>query len=280
MARRRAPWIAVALVLLSIGAWVARSDPPAGFPPVATWNIENFPREPTQPRRAAEAIGALGVPVVAVQEIRSPARLVGAIHDLLGTHWAFATHAGSTHRVGLLVDTRRYEVARVRVHDEVRVIRGGRPALEVELRPRDGGRPLAFFVVHLKSGPGGEAVRRAQLQALAPIVAAREGPVTVLGDFNPVSDADRRDLDRFAIVTGLRWNSSGLGCTAYFPDHGRCRGVALDHVMSDARGAVAARGACETVGCEPGDQCPTGEVSDHCPVVFSPRRPRSPPTEE
>ncbi|MEM6931529.1 MAG: endonuclease/exonuclease/phosphatase family protein [Myxococcota bacterium] len=275
MAKR---WILPASLALLLAGWGLSR--PAAVAPMATFNIENFPREPTQPRRAARAIGALGVPVVAVQEIRSPERLLAAMHQELGTHWSYVTHRGSSHRVGLLVDSRAYRIVDAKVHDEVRVLPGLRPALEVELQPRTGLASQAVFVVHLKSGPEGEAVRRAQLQALAPIVAARRIPVTVLGDFNPVGHRDRRDLDRFAMAAGLRWNSAQLGCTAYFPDRGRCRGVALDHVMSRVPGSVIALGACATEGCDPGAQCPVGEVSDHCPVVFSPAPRRSLPMGE
>jgi len=265
-----------AVVLGGLVAWATdRPDVPA----MATFNIENFPRDPDQPAAAARVIGDLGVPVVAVQEIRSPARLLAAIHDELGLHWLYVTHSGGSHRVGLLVDRRTYRVERVRVHDEVRVVAGLRPALEVVLRHRLGLRRQSVFVVHLKSGPGGEAVRLAQLRALERIVADVEGPVSVVGDFNPVSERDRQSLRDFAAATGLGWRSADLACTAYFPDRDRCRGVALDHVMSTAPGTARALGACAIVGCEPGDRCPTWvrEVSDHCPVRFSPRRPRSPP---
>lgn len=263
-------------------AWLGWASQPPTVPQMATFNIENFPREADQPARAARAIGELGVPVVAVQEIRSPGKLVSAMHREVGPWWRYITHTGGSHRVGLLVDARSYVITNVIVHDDVRVIRGGRPALEVRVRHVRGFAEQAVVVVHLKSGPGAEATRRAQLQALVPHVAGRRMPVTVLGDFNPVSDEDRRMLDRFASATGLAWNSRSLGCTAYFPDGERCRGVALDHVMSVAPGRTVAEGPCATEGCDPGDRCPTwvGEVSDHCPVVFNPRPGLRPPRGE
>ncbi|MEN0061008.1 MAG: endonuclease/exonuclease/phosphatase family protein [Myxococcota bacterium] len=263
--------IALCLGLASVVGWATQ---PATVASMATFNIENFPRDTRQPKAAAAVIAKLDVPVVAVQEIRAGGRLLAAVREALGPSWVFLTHTGAVHRVGILVDTREYVIVDVKVHDEVRVIRGGRPALEVRLRHRWGFATQSVVVVHLKSGPGAEAIRRAQLQALAKQLAGHRGPLTVLGDFNPVSAIDRRDLERFAHTTGLSWITRNLGCTAYFPDGERCRGVALDHVMSAAPGRAKALGACATVGCEPGDRCPrwVGEVSDHCPVVFSPDR--------
>ena len=279
------PWrILLPCLLLAIGAgWVAIAPQrvaDSSVPSMATFNIENFPRDDTQPEAAARAIGALRVPLVAVQEIRRPARFALAVRETLGPHWVYVSYRGTGHTVGLLVDTRAFRVVGGKRHDEVKVTKGGRPALEVEVVHRGGTAKQSIFVVHLKSGPGKEAIRQAQLKALARIVVQRDEPVTVLGDFNPVSDADRRALHHFAMVTGLSWNSRSLDCTAYFSRGGRCRGVALDHVMSTAFGRVVARGPCETVGCDPGEHCPVDAVSDHCPVVFNPRRLRRLPTGE
>jgi endonuclease/exonuclease/phosphatase family metal-dependent hydrolase len=94
----------------------------------------------------------------------------------------------------------------------------------------------------------------------------------VLGDFNSTGEIDRKNLTRFAIDTGLHWATRELGCTAYWQPKNECLGSALDHVFTSRPAhEAAARGPCESVGCEPGDSCPVfyDEVSDHCPVTVA-----------
>jgi endonuclease/exonuclease/phosphatase family metal-dependent hydrolase len=143
----------------------------------------------------------------------------------------------------------------------------------VRLRRRDGGRALRLFVVHLKAGGDFAHVRREQLRRLAPIVLAAVetyDDVVLLGDFNATGEEDRRTLAELARATRLVWASEALACTSYWNRRDGCRGVALDHVLTVRRpDDVSARGPCESVGCDPGDRCPTfhREVSDHCPVT-------------
>jgi hypothetical protein len=64
--------------------------------------------------------------------------------------------------------------------------------------------------------------------------------------------------------------SDGHSYSDYWNRSDGCRGTALDHMfLSSNYRAVAARGPCETIGCDPGDRCPAfhREVSDHCPVA-------------
>ena len=128
-------------------------------------------------------------------------------------------------------------------------------------------------MVHLKSGGDHAHVRRAQLRQLAGIVSDAHDSwdeVLVLGDFNATGDEDRQNLERFARDVRMTWASEPLLCTAYWNRRDGCRGSRLDHVMSRrAPEDVTARGPCESIGCEPGDHCPTfhREVSDHCPVT-------------
>lgn len=248
-------------------AWIAWCTPLEV--PVATLNIEHFPRSEVQVRAALDEIGSLGVPVVAVQEITDPERLRSAARVHLGPTWRFVTHEDrrGAHRVGLLFDGARLELDALVAHDSVRVVPGGRPALEVRLVGAP--TPLRVFVVHLKAGEGWLDVRRQQLEVLTRVVQAAtrtDDDVIVLGDFNSVLAADRVRLMAFSRATGLPWASAGLGCTALRSDRGACEGTALDHLFGQRRIKVA--GPCAE-RCRWEGACPpyVGRVSDHCAVL-------------
>ena len=150
---------------------------------------------------------------------------------------------------------------------------GGRPALQVHLQtPHE--PPLRVFVVHLKAGADSVWVRVAQLTALehhvSAAVRAPSGPdVVVLGDFNSVTEADRRRLQQFGERTGLVWASKTVGCTALHRGPRGCTSSALDHVFALRPRNVRALGPCAET-CEHGQRCPTfvDQVSDHCPLAF------------
>ena len=240
---------------------------------VATFNIENYPRDARQVAGAFALLDTLDAPVVAVQEITDPRAFEQAARAHLGDSFRFVHHAGGPlQRVGVLYDADRFALAYARTHDATRIEGLGKPTLEVRLR-RGRGPALRVFVVHLKAGGAFAGVRREQLRQLAPIVrAATESwdEVIVLGDFNATGAEDRETLAAFAQSTRLHWASAGLACTSYWDRSDGCRGAALDHVLTRERPrAIEARGPCEEIGCSPGDRCPTfhREVSDHCPVT-------------
>lgn len=242
---------------------------------VATFNIRNFPENPAQIEGAFATIAALDVPLVAVQEITDTRAFAAAARRQLGKHWRaeFGPHARRERIVqGVLYDAATFELDYARLHRQTKRFEGGRATLEVRLFSRVGGPALRVFVVHLKSGAKYASTRARQIAALTPLLrrAARgRDEVVILGDFNSTGERDRRALARFAHDTGLSWATDALACTSYWKPGGKCQGSALDHVFTSrpAREA-AARGPCESVGCEPGDSCPVfyDEVSDHCPV--------------
>lgn len=240
---------------------------------VATFNIENYPRDTRQEHGAFAALRALDAPVVAVQEITDPAAFARAARAHLGESYRFVhDDAGNRQRVGVLYDGARFDLAYVRTHGATQLDPRDKPTLEVRLR-RAGARALRLFVVHLKAGGDCAHIRREQLRQLTPIVARAVDSwdeVIVLGDFNATGDEDRATLARFAAATGLTWASQGLACTSYWNRRDGCRGVPLDHVLTrEAPRSIDARGPCEEIGCSPGDRCPAfhREVSDHCPVT-------------
>lgn len=268
------------LGLLGVGLYAQRCAP--RHPSLATFNIRDFPEREEQVSAAFEVMRSLDVPIIALQEIRNVAVFRAAAGEQLGPHWQSvfnhepqADDGEPPRLVGLTWDERRYQLDFHVTHEDVRVKAGQRPALEVRLIPRGRGPALRVFVVHLKAGgnEGDQRLRRKQLERLWQVVGdARRSydEVIVLGDFNATSEADRRALAIFADETMLHWASESLACTAYWRPGGRCQGSALDHVFTSIEPrAIAAKGACERVGCEPDDVCPIEheQISDHCPVA-------------
>ncbi|MFK7988636.1 MAG: endonuclease/exonuclease/phosphatase family protein [Sandaracinaceae bacterium] len=262
--------------LLAVGTVVTSRCERQPGPAVGTFNIENFPRGgPRQVAGAFETLARLGGPVWAVQEITAPARFRREAQARLGPAWRFV-HDGSRNqqRVGVLYDSDRYALAWSRDRRETLIDGRHKVSLDVRLRSREGGPALRLFVVHLKAGGEWPEVRRQQLRQLAPVVreaAESWDEVMVLGDFNATGAADRETLAWFASATGLHWASEALLCTSYWNRRDGCLGTPLDHVFTRrAPEGIAARGPCETHGCDRSDRCPTfhAEVSDHCPVTF------------
>lgn len=248
-------------------AWIGCGG--SGGVSAATFNIEHFPRSEQQVVDALDTLAALDSPIVALQEITDPERLRDAIAEHWSGDWRFVTHtaARGAHRVGVLFDGSRLGLVALRSHESVRVIPGGRPALEARLLGSTG--PICVFVVHLKAGAAYLDVRERQLDALAEVVSRARtagGEVVVMGDFNSVTAADRVRLAAFARRTGLRWSTADMGCTALRQDGSACTGAALDHVFGGTQAVV--RGPCAE-SCHWRGTCPrfVGEVSDHCPVV-------------
>ena len=241
---------------------------------VATFNIENFPKSDHQVRGAFELLAQLDVAAVGVQEITDPAAFQRGAHQYLGKAWTsvFCTDCG-THRVGVVFDTERLRLVSTRSYDTTVVYPGAKPAFEARLERRDGAGIVRMIVVHLKAGGEHAATRARQLRALRPVLAdaaATDDYTLLLGDFNATSPEDREAIAAVAGVTGTTWASRSLECTSYWNRNDGCRGTPLDHVITSTEPrSIAARGPCETVGCNPGDRCPVfhTDVSDHCPVT-------------
>ena len=273
----RLRWAALAAMVVVVGVRARSCHEPRPALRIATFNIEDFPKDQRQIEGAFDEIAALGADVLAVQEITDPARFAAEAANRLGGAWKFTaidTAPGHpTHHLGVLFDARRWTLVETRSHDETRL--GGRykPTLEVRLRPADGGDLLRLLVVHLKASGENAEIRARQLVALGQIIAARPTEHTiVLGDFNATSDRDRDGIRALAGRSRLTWATEALGCSAFWSRDDGCFRSRLDHVLSwAAPGTVEAAGACATHGCEWEAQCPTyaEHVSDHCPVVVT-----------
>ena len=122
-------------------------------------------------------------------------------------------------------------------------------------------------------GVGAEAaVRRAQLDALAPVLerARSSGDdVILVGDFNATGPDDLVAIDACASRVGLYFATRDVECSSYWNRSDGCLGVPLDHVLTSWSGRAFADGPCRTEGCAMRETCPVfhREVSDHCPVI-------------
>ena len=237
---------------------------------IATFNIEDFPKDARQVDGAFAELAGTRASLVAVQEIGDAALLERAARERLGATWRFvhAPTGSRAHDLGLLYDSARWTLVSATIHDETAL--GGRQKPTLEAVVEHGGRALHVFVVHLKSGGENQAIRARQLAALEPVLRASGRPLVVLGDFNATGDADRRDIAALAREADLVWASEPLACSAFWDRDDGCPSSRLDHVLaSEPATAIEARGACARDGCEWHASCPlyTEQVSDHCPVV-------------
>ena len=269
-------WVLVVLVavVLVVVVWLVVSG--AESVTVGTFNIQDYPKSEGQAAGAMELIDSLGVDVVGVQEITRPDVFDANVALYLGERWQ-VVHVDQERvyrRVAVLYDSSSLELVEAWTHEETAIYEGGRATLEARFRVKSGGDEyLRVFVVHLKAFGDGAPIRRRQMRAIEPVVRAAVDSgdrVVMVGDFNSTGPGDRAHIESFAKSAGLEWSSRELECTAYWEREFTCSGSRLDHILSTERAAsIGAGGACETVGCEPGDRCPAyvQMVSDHCPVV-------------
>lgn len=267
--------VIAAATLIRAGSCGCREEPAPVR--IATFNIEDFPRDSRQIDGAFEELANLGAEIVALQEIVDPGLVQAEAANRLGGAWQFVAISTApagmhpTHHLGVLFDRRRWSLVEAMAHDETRLGATHKPTLEVRLRPAGGGDVLRLLVVHLKAGGENADIRARQHAALATIIGARRERTIVLGDFNATGDPDRASIAALARRTSLVWASEPLACSAFWSRDDGCFRSRLDHVLAwQAPASVAAAGGCATHGCEWEASCPiyAHEVSDHCPVVI------------
>jgi endonuclease/exonuclease/phosphatase family metal-dependent hydrolase len=264
---RRIALLALAALGLALRCHSSRHHAPVC---IATFNIEEFPKDARQVAAAFDEIAASHASIVGLQEIGDARLAEATARSRLGGDWRFvyANTGARGFDTGVLYDAETWTLVDSTIHDETRLGRRHKPTLEVTLE--HDGTAIHVFVVHLKSGGDSHAIRARQLAALTPIVRATDGNIVVLGDFNATGDDDRSDLAALARATGLVWATEPLACSAYWSRSDGCPSSRLDHILSSRRPtAIEAGGACAIEGCEWRASCPvyTDEVSDHCPVV-------------
>jgi endonuclease/exonuclease/phosphatase family metal-dependent hydrolase len=270
----------IGFVILVFGLrTVCGSDPPPPPGPlrIATFNIEDFPKDDRQIAGAFDELGALDAGIIAVQEIMDPRRFERELKQRLGADRQVVfepfVERGYRH-TGVVFDRRAFSFVSTRLHEETRLRSTHKAVLEVRLRPLAGGDVIRVLVVHLKAGSDGRDVRERQHAVLAGVVrrAVDSGDrVVVLGDFNATHDElDRADLAALAKHADLVWTTEPLACSAFWRRDDGCPSSRLDHIVAWKDGKVSAAGACAADGCEWKASCPVyaSQISDHCPVVL------------
>jgi hypothetical protein len=270
---RRVLLAVVACTLVARVACHAHARPPLR---IATFNIEDFPKDDRQVAGAFDEIARTGASAVAVEEIIDTARFAREARARLGADWQFvAEPSGDRLRLGVVFDGATWELLSQRMHDDTRLGGRNKATLEVRLRPRAGGAVVRFLVVHMRCCDEGRETRARQHAALRAILerVARSGDrVIVLGDFNATEEVDRDNLRATARRADLAWASEPLACTAFWDRDDGCPRSRLDHVLSWTEPTrVEVAGACATDGCDTQPSCPlyAEHVSDHCPVVVT-----------
>lgn len=248
---------------------------------IATFNIENFPKDRRQVDGAFAEIASTHASIVAVQEITDPWLFASTARTRLGASWRFVSQNPSPfdlrpHYLGVAFDSARWQLVGTGRHDDTGLDGRLKATYEVRLRPTDGGGAIVrVLVVHFKSGSAARDLRAQQYLGLDRILGRIAGSgdrVIVLGDFNATEAGDRDDLARISGAHGLDWATEPLACTAFWRRSDGCPRSRLDHVLAWQHPAtVEALGACATEGCDWQDRCPVyrEHVSDHCPVVVT-----------
>ena len=226
LARQRR-WAGGLLLAMLVGAapWVRAGYGPRAVPApgaaavrieVATANLYDFN---TDRLAAYDGVFAQGGDLIGLAEVqpgRDRARM------LVDRRWPFQVVSGppSILHVALLS---RYPLIDTRLHDL-----DGVGLIETTL-VLDGGRRVSVVVAHPSSPTTPAAARRRNRQygEIARLLAARHGPVVVLGDFNCTVAAPA--WSGFLELTGLR-RAAGTEPATWPSFLGRC-GIGIDHVL-------------------------------------------------
>jgi endonuclease/exonuclease/phosphatase family metal-dependent hydrolase len=254
--------------------------PPIGTPgalDIATWNIENFPRNAATPALVADLIASLDLDVVAVQEIEDLSAWEELLARLPDHDGVISTHTysnGTFQKVGFI-----YRSAVVTVGEPARLFDNmgyefPRPPLSVAVTA--GSVDFELITLHLKAGRDFEDRERRdaamiELEAhIADHVATIDEDVVVLGDFNEVitSTGGRAVFDPFLASGGYTLHTEQLaaeGRFSFVPSQ-----AILDHVISTTALADELAGGeaqipplhIQLVNYE-------NAVSDHLPVAVS-----------
>lgn len=250
---------------------------------IATWNIENFPGGPQTPSLVADLITSMKLDFIGVEEIADQAAFDELVERLPDHEAVLSTHTYSPdeyQKVGFI-----YRADLVQVDTPVLLFQQEgydfpRPPMQVRVTVDSAtGGPMEFvaIVLHLKAGTGNDdrERRRAAMIALeahvATLVAAGQGPVVVLGDYNEIlTSAEGRDvfapfLSAPASYTVETEELASAGAFTFIPS-----GRILDHIISTAD-LVDEIGDSDAVIPRLDTQLNVYEavVSDHLPVAIA-----------
>jgi endonuclease/exonuclease/phosphatase family metal-dependent hydrolase len=166
---------------------------------IATWNIENFPKQSFTPSVMADMITSLRLDLVAVQEIEDTTGFTELVDRLDNHHAVLSTHTygtGEYQKIGLIYDTDILAVSDAKLIFTSDGYNFPRPPLQATVTVDDGVHPVFDFIViaiHLKAGTDYEDRQRRKdaMVSLEHYVSqlvegSSDDEVIVLGDFNDV----------------------------------------------------------------------------------------------
>ncbi|MCP4448790.1 MAG: hypothetical protein GY811_26170 [Myxococcales bacterium] len=246
---------------------------------LATWNIENFPKEATTPKVVADLIASLDIDMVAVQEIQDQAAFEEVVARLRGYDGLVSSHTygdGSYQKVGYIYRSSLVSVSGAFLLFGDSGYEFPRPALKLDVVVH-GDEAISFtaLALHLKAG-GGFSDRERREEAIVilenflrtTVDGAGNDRIAVIGDFNdtlgtgsavfsPFTGAS----DRYTMRTA---SNEAAGDVSFVPSS-----VLLDHIVTTSEfddafasgNTIIPRLDMQMSGYE-------GQVSDHLPVIM------------
>lgn len=247
---------------------------------LATWNIENFPGDPSStPRFVADLVASLDLDVVVCQEIASEAAWAELVERLPEHEGVLSTHQyapGDYQKIGVLYRSSLVTAAAPTLLFPGEEYAFPRPALSTVITVDD--LTLELVGVHLKAGRADEdaARRAAAITAIdthlrAQVDGGGEPDVVLLGDYNErVTDEEGRAVlgpllaapERYTVRT----EPMAVSGAASFLNFG---GTFIDHITTTAALDARWTGArVEVPALHIALPSYRAGISDHLPVVL------------
>jgi endonuclease/exonuclease/phosphatase family metal-dependent hydrolase len=248
---------------------------------VATWNIENYPKNDSTPAVLANLIASLDLDIVALQEIQDIAAFDELVARLRGYEGVLSSHTygdGTYQKVGYVYRSELVSMTGAFLLFAQDGYEFPRPPFKVDVTVDNGSRSFTYtsIALHLKAGGGFEDRQRREGAVVliedylrTAVDGSGNGNLMVLGDFNDTLSGAGANV--FAPLTGaqdrysVRTESNASdGDVSFVPSS-----VLLDHIVTTAPldaelpagSAIIPRLDMQMTGY-------VGQVSDHLPVII------------
>lgn len=245
---------------------------------IATWNIENFPKQASTPERVADIIRSLDIDMVALQEVENIAAFDEVVERLRGYEGVLSGHTygdGSFQKVGYIFRSSLISMSGTFLLFDQDWYEFPRPGLKVDVHVENGADSFDFTAIalHLKAGGGVEnrSRREAAIAILedhlrASVDGSSNSSIVVLGDYNDTLDQSNvwsplSDNSRYTIRTQGNDNSNQF---SYVPFESL-----IDHQVTTSAFDQAHPGG-DTIIPRLDTQLSgyESQVSDHIPVIM------------
>ncbi len=247
---------------------------------MATWNIENYPKNDSTPATLADLISSLDLDMVALQEVQDIAAFNELVERLRGYEGMLSSHTygdGTYQKVGYVYRSNLISMSGAFLLFSQQGYEFPRPPFKVDVNVNNGTRSFDFTAIalHLKAG-GGFSERQRREDAVVilenhlrtTVQGSGSGSLMVLGDFNDtLTGAGEAVFSPIATAPQLytirtQANSSS-GDVSFVPSS-----VLLDHIVTTTAlddeltgsSAIIPRLDMQMTGY-------VGQVSDHLPVI-------------